>query len=74
MQFAGSAGAESCPGRSLIVKFRIQAAEVSLPDRDAAAVTGFQKQQGVFPGGAQGVPQFRQGHRTVSGAQGPQSI
>lgn len=58
------------PGRSFYQKFRIQAAEVPLPDGDAAAVTGFQKQQGVFPGGTQGVPQRRQSDRAVSGAQG----
>ena len=63
-----------CPSRSLTMKFRTQAAEVSLPEGDAAAVTGFQKQQGVFPGGTQDVPQCRQGHRAVGGAQSPQSI
>ena len=64
----GPAGAKKRPGRSLIEKFQIQAAEVPLPEGNAAAVTGFQEQHGVFPGGAQGVPQLRQGHCAVGGA------
>lgn len=61
-------GQQSVPVGLSHLNVHVQTAEVALPDGDASAVTGFQKQQGVLPGGSQRIPQLSQCDGAMGGA------
>lgn len=61
-------GQQSAPAGLSHLNVHVQTAEVALPDGDASAVAGFQKQQGVLPGGSQRIPQLSQCDGAMSGA------